>query len=208
MAIYLIIYPMCFALLHICLLIASKYFKTFSDTTEIITSTLLTIVFVLFISVLLLWIFWLRATTLSVGPSKLNIPVKWFHWAFAISLAYLLINLITYFEDSIPLALNSAMRVLREIINTIGLVICYPLICHYSARAVYAHEKNERTTFSNSLIYTLLLIFIPICIPFLHKFVNPVKTENSTFIKIYAIAFGIMILTGLLAMITAMTSII
>jgi len=212
LAIYLIIYPLILVFLHTIFSFTYRNQYGFNDVSTGIISTLLTITLLLFVLPLLLWLLWLRATTLSVKFSELGIPVKWFHVAFCLFLFYLICN--ASYSTLVEFLKNTAedyvwiLYASRETINFIGLLILYPILCHYSARSIYVHKTKAAATFSNSIVFTLLLIFIPIAIPFLHKYVSPVEVNNRQLIVIYAIGFGIVCVIFVMALIASIAGII
>ncbi|WP_299107738.1 hypothetical protein [uncultured Winogradskyella sp.] len=205
LAIYLIIFPLIVIAFHTILSVSLRNLKEGLESQIQVISILLIVVFILFALVFLLWILWLRATTLSVEHSKLGIPVKWFRIAFGLFLFYLLYNLV--YEALFAFLSNSydnytwVLYATRETINFVGLIVLYPIICHYSARAIYVKKNNSDATFVNSTAYTLLLIFIPISIPFFQKYFSPNKTVKNTLVKIYALALGILTLLVIIAFI-------
>lgn len=208
-AVYLIIYPLVVLLFHTILSIVLRDLNDALESQKQIISILLIVVIILFALVFLLWILWLRATTLLAEPSKLGIPIKWFHIAFSLFLFYIVYNLA---YDSLFNFLSNShdsytwlLYATRETINFVGLLILYPIICHYSARAIYIKKNNSNATFVNSIAYTLLLICIPICIPFLQRYFSPIKTKKNTLIKIYAIGMGILTILFIIAFIAAIT---
>ncbi|NRD24191.1 hypothetical protein HNV10_13110 [Winogradskyella litoriviva] len=209
LAIYLIIYPLIVIAFYTILSVSLRNLKEGLESQTQVISILLIGVYILFALAFLLWILWLRATTLSVEPIKLGIPLKWFKIAFGLFLFYLIYNLA--YEPLFAFLRNSydsytwVLYATRETINFVGLLILYPVICHYSARAIYVKKNNSDATFVNSIAYTLLLIFIPISIPFFQKYFSPNKTQKNTLIKIYALALGILTLLIIIAFIAAIT---
>lgn len=211
LAIYLIIYPLVVALFYI---ILTAFLRNLSDELVLpkqIISVLFFVIILLFASFFMLWILWLRATALSVEQSKIGLNAKWFHIAFSLFLFYIIYNLA---YEPLYNFLNNAyddytwlLYATRETINFVGLLILYPIICHYSARAIYVKKNNANATLTNSIAYTLLLIFIPICIPFLQNYFSPSKTKKNTLIKIYAIALAIMTLLFVIAFIAAVAGV-
>lgn len=212
LALYLIIYPLILIVTHTILTVFYRKSYGVSGFPEGIIPILLTIVVACFLLPLLLWLFWLRVTTFSVKDSKLGWPKKWFHLAFGLLLFYLVFNLsydmlVNFFKNNAD-DFTWILYASRETINFIGLLVCYPILCHYSARAIFVAKNKENATFSNAIGYTLLLIFIPISIPFLHNYFSPVKTEKNTLIKIYAIGLGITFFIFVIGFIAAISGII
>lgn len=211
LAIYLIIYPLILVLIHTFLTIADCKAYGFTEETNGVIRILILIVSTLLFTVVLLWVLWLRAITLSVDHTALGIPIKWFRRAFGLFLFYLIFNL--SYSTLVNIMQNTTddftwiARASRETINFVGLLILYPVICHYAARAVYVHKEDKDATFSNSIAFTLLLICIPISIPFLHNYISPVKTKHGVLIKIYAIGFSVVFLIFLVAFFASITGV-
>lgn len=210
-AIYLIIFPLIFALLHTVLTIIQRANYDFSEVVDSIIPILLTVILGILIFSMFIWFFWLRATTFSVEDSKIGLPIKWFHLAFVLFLFYVSYNLFfSFFETTITHNFKSNIWIfyaIREVINFAGLLIFYPIICHYSARAVFVHREDKVATFKNSILYTLLIIFIPISIPFLHNYISPVKTKINKLFIVYGIGLLFVIVIFFIALIASISGV-
>ena len=58
----------------------------------------------------------------------------------------------------------------REFINFAGIMIAYPLVFHYAARAPYIERNVHPVTFVNSLAFTLMHLFgTVVAAPFVDK---------------------------------------
>ena len=212
LAIYLIIFPLVVIIFYTVLSAALRNLNEGLETQKQIISILLIGVYILFALAFLLWILWLRATTLSVEPIKLGISLKWFKIAFGLFLFYVIYNLgyepLYNFLNTSYNNYTWVLNATRETINFAGLLIFYPVICHYSARAISAKKNNSMATFSNSIATSLLLIFFPFCIPFFQKYFSTVKTEKNTLIKIYTLGLGLMTFLFIITFIAAITGVV
>ncbi|MUU78401.1 hypothetical protein [Winogradskyella endarachnes] len=210
LAIYLIVCPLLALTFYVILFLIVSEHQSIYQANNKLSQVLFVIINMLFILVFLLWILWLKATTLSVDTTKLGIPIKWFNIVFGLFLFYLIYNL-TYepLYTFLSTSYDNYTWLLygtRETINFIGLLILYPAICHYSARAISAKRYNSSATTSNSILNTILLICFPVCIPFFQKYFSPIQTKKSTLIKIYALGFGVLILLTIITFIGAITN--
>lgn len=207
LAIYLIVCPLLVFTFHTILSLLDRQYQDLFQSDNLLYQTLFIITNILFILVFLLWILWLIATTLSVDIAKLGLSIKWFNIAFALFLFYLIYNLAyeplyTFLSTSYD-NLTWLLYGTRETINFIGLLILYPVICHYSARAISVKQNNSSATTSNSILNTILLICLPVCIPFFQKYFSAIQTKKSTLIKIYALALGIIMFLFVIGLIAA-----
>jgi|GEM_PF-6666139 len=128
-AIYLVLCPILSFFIYVVFSIRSKNFQTIDSFTLIgfITSA------VLISGVVVLWLYWMKTVVFSVNKNIFHLPLKWFHLAFAILWFYMLFNIVSGTE---PTSLY-IIRASSEFINTMGLVIAYPLLCYYSAMVVF-----------------------------------------------------------------------
>ncbi|WP_299101057.1 hypothetical protein [uncultured Winogradskyella sp.] len=209
LATYLIVYPLILALAHTSLTLVSRLNSFDSEIYNRIVTAIEYGIFILFLFIILFWFLWLRAAAKSVAELKLGLPIKWFHLAFGLFLFYLVFNLsydfLINFISNINQDYTWIMYAARETINFVGLLVLYPIICHYSARAIYVKKNNAAATFVKSIPFTLLLIFIPISIPFFQNYFSPIKTNQNTLIKIYVLGLGIILLLFMTGLIAAFT---
>ncbi|NRD19915.1 hypothetical protein HNV08_07640 [Winogradskyella eckloniae] len=211
LATYLIIYPLIIALIHIVLILV---LQSNAIQSEHLNGTLLLSTYIftgLYVIIATIWLLWLRATTQSVDTPLLGLRLKWFKIAFGLFVFYLVYNLCYNFLINFINSYNADYTWLLyasiEIINSIGLLILYPTICHYSARAIYAKKHARKTTWINALPYTLLLIFLPISIPVFQNHFSPIKTEQKTLVKLYVLGFiliAILFIVGFIAAISGL----
>ncbi|WP_025741517.1 hypothetical protein [Aquimarina pacifica] len=115
-------------------------------------------------------------------------------------------SLETYFDNSSWREYRSLINASREFINFGGIMIAYPIICHYAARSAIVKRSKETATFTNAIPFTLLLIFGTVLgVPFIHKYFSPKSSTNSEVVMIYAIGlclFILILVTGFIAAIT------
>jgi hypothetical protein len=207
LAIYLIIYPLIIVIIYTVLSVIYRNAFDASNFTYSTVPILLITVVSLFLLPLLLWLLWYRAIIVSVDKTKLGISIRWFHLAYGLFIFYLVFNLIrsplVYYLENSAEDFTWIIFASTEVVNLIGLLVCYPIICHYSARAICVYKNGKNATLANSIAFTLLLIFIPICIPFLHNYTRVIKTKTNTLLKIYAIGFGLIILIFIIVLVAS-----
>lgn len=193
----LVVFPIAFVLLVMVLSIiirssALSEYATFEGIVQIFAFEGLLL---LFWSIVFLWVSWVWGTVKSVKEEVLGIKLKWFKYGFYIFITVIVWQCIWTLITSDALQLfeeNSAYPVLNEVtgmITALGLFIGYPIVCHYAARALYTKKTKETATFMKALGYSLLMIFMPISIPFLHRQINEGSDKNSDLIISYGIAF-------------------
>lgn len=153
------------------------------------------------------WLCWFYTTANSVEETELGLSMRWFHFAMALLVVYLLYNLCYY---SLIEAVNENYRFIfhatSEFIAFGGLLIVYPLLCHYAARAAVVKKTNEPATLIKAIPFTLLLFFgAVIVMPFLHKHFSTKTSSNSEIISVYVKAFAVfmtVLVIGFLASVT------
>ena len=194
LAIYLIIGPIVYAWLHV---IATVLFQNISNTTEFsqpITTIFLVAVFLFLVVLVALCLLWLQSVVYAVKESDLGISRRWFNIALVLFIAYLLYNVQFLGFGNVPEAYDYIFNPLAEFIAFGGLLIAYPTICHYAARAISAKINGRPATFSSALLITLVLVFGTVLgIPFLHKNFSTKTSINSEVLIIYAIACGLFV---------------
>lgn len=206
LAVYLILAPLVLFFAHT---ITSIVFRTISGTSEADKPSLLIVLSVLFIfltALVLLSLFWLRSTVFSTEKSDLGLPTKWFNLAFFVFIGYLLFNLCFPLFENIDEEFRYIFYSSGEIISFGGLLIAYPLVCYYTARAIASKKSGKPATFISALPFALILCFgTVLSIPFFHKYFSKKSSTNSEIIIIYGISFGLFVLllfTGFIAGIT------
>jgi len=212
LAIYLVLGPMVLFLAHTSIVIA---FRTISKPETNQLASILLGILSLFLGVfVLLWLVWLRSVIYSVQETEIGLKRKWFKIAYAFLWIFILFNLIALVIES-PIKNSNwsehayLIYASREFINFGGILIAYPIICHYAARATIAKRTNKTASFIKAVPFTLLLIFGTVLgIPFMHKYFSKKTSTNSKIIIIYAIAFGICITIFIIGFIAAITGMI
>ncbi len=208
LAIYLILGPLVLFFVH---LISSILLRTFSENNSpnLLSYSLVGIIFFFLAILVLLWLFWLVSLVYSVEKSDLGLPIRWFQITIILFVIYLLYNLCYPLVASLPEDYQSVFHPLNEFIAFGGLLIAYPVVCHYAARAVLVKQTKEPATFINAIPITLLLFFgVVLGIPFLHKYFSKKNSSNTEIIIIYAIALGVCIVLFIVGFIAAITSMI
>lgn len=213
-AMYLVLVPLLLFLAHT---IVTIIFRTISENPSLNGTTLGIVLLVLSVCsglIILLWLIWLPSVVYSVSKAQLGIPRKWFQIAYLFLWTFMLFNLmasiIEYLAETHSWE-GEYMHLIyasREFINFGGIMIAYPIVCHYAARAATSIRSNKPATLVNSIPFTLFLIFGTVVgVPFLHKYFSKQPSTNSEIVVIYAIAFGlfaIILIIGFIAAITGM----
>ena len=209
LAVYLVIGPLVYFLVY---LIASILIRNITETTE--TSQAINTIFLvaelLFLVITFaLCLFWLRSVVYAVKDSDLGIARRWFNIAFVALIVYLLYNLRFLGFDYIPEAYRHYFSYVNEFIGFGGLLIAYPTICHYAARAIHAKTRDIPSSFLKALPITLLLIFgTVLVIPFLHKTFSTKTSTNAEIIKIYGIGLGLFAVLLIVSFMAAITGLV
>ncbi len=209
LAIYLLIVPV---LLFIVQIIVSIGFKSYFEKSTLFSSVSGALYLAAILLIVFLWIFWLRSVVLQTSESQLGLKLKWFQIAFAIFIFFILFNVFEAIVESLTanLKLSDSYDYLfnapREFVNSIGILIAYPIICHYAARATFATRNGKPATFIKAIPYTLILVFgTVLAIPFLHQYFNDATQKKSQLIPIYVIAIGLCMLLFIIGFIAAIT---
>ena len=112
----------------------------------------------------------------------------------------------TYIENTSLSEYFYIISVSREFINSAGIIIAYPIVCHYVARTIMVKRSNKQATFLSALPFTLVLLFGTVLgVPFFHKLFSHKSTTNPQLLVIYAIGFSLFILTLVIGFIAAIT---
>jgi hypothetical protein len=206
LAIYLLIYPLPLIVFHTIITIISRNSEVLPS---IFIDGFLATLLIIGLAILLHWFLWFPTTLYGVSREQLGISKKWFRIAFFVFVLFLVYNLVTIILQS-KLADENLIYIYatRETVNFIGIMVAYPTICHFSARAIFNIKNNKDATFFSALPLSLLLIFIPICIPYFHKYFSIQKSTNKEILKIYLIAFSICILLFVGAFFAAITGLL
>ncbi|MDC0008370.1 hypothetical protein OAE12_01540, partial [bacterium] len=128
----------------------------------------------------------------SVTISNLGLPIRWFKLAMILFLVFLIYNvcfpMISFVQEEYRYIFYS----LNDFSGFAGLLIAYPVICHYAARAISVRRNGNPATFVSALPFTLVLIFGSVLgIPFFHKYFSTKTSAYSEINIIYAISLGL-----------------
>ncbi|WP_117884282.1 hypothetical protein [Aureibaculum luteum] len=197
LAILVVILPLVLMILHTTLSVTNQNIETSGNTIKNFISTLTSTINYLFLIPVLIIIIWLKGAVQSVGQKDLGIPFKWFRIAYLFFFFYLIFNIGLSSVPIIKEELSYVFYALSEWVNSVGLLISYPIICHFTARAIYIKKDNDTPTITKTIGYTLLLIFLPIIIPFAHNYFSSIRSENRQLVLIYLIALGILTLLAI-----------
>ncbi|MFK7814106.1 MAG: hypothetical protein AB8B59_16530 [Maribacter sp.] len=214
LAAYLVIGPLVLFLVHTITTIGFRTISQNQSSNQIAVQVILGILAILLGVFVLLWLFWLRSTVHTVEEAQLGVARKWFKIAYTFLWFFILYNIVASIIESLAESgdWNDEYMYLiyasREFVNFSGIMIAYPIVCHYAARATMANRSGNPATFVNAIPFTLLLIFgTALGIPFIHNYFSTNASKNSEIIIIYAIGFGLFIfilVIGFLAAITGM----
>lgn len=215
MAVYLILIPSILFLAHT---IVTITFRTISEKPSSTPASLTIVLLVLsafFGLILLLWLLWLQSVVRSAEEIQLGLPRKWFQIAYIALVTFILFNLASASIEYLAEAQNwnqNHMHLIyasREFINFVGIMIAYPIVCHYAARAATTIRNDRPATFVSSIPFTLFLIFgTLIGVPFLHKYFSQRSSTNSEIMLIYGIAIGICMIIFVVGFIAAITGLV
>lgn len=205
MANYLVLSPLILLQAYVINLV----FSATSPANEQFASIILGILFVLLSAIILLWLCWFYSIVHSVDEDELGLPVRWFYMALGLLLVYLLFTFSYSFFESASEDGQHALHALGEFVASGGILIAYPLLCHYAARALVAKKTNQPASFIRAIPFTLLLFFgAVLAIPFLQKYVSTKSSSNSEIIKIYAIAFGLFFLALVIGFLASVSGLV
>jgi len=190
-------------------------FRTISNSSaNHVVSILLGILSLLLGVFILLWFLWLRRTVYSVKEKEFGLAMKWFKIACIFLWIFIVFNLIAAgIENSLK---NSSwgeyiylIYAPREFINFGGILIAYPIICHYAARATMVRRMNKPATFISSIPFTLLLLFGTVLgIPFMHNHFSNKTSTNKEVMVVYAISFCLFLLVLSIGFIASITGLV
>ena len=168
--------------------------------------------FLVLFSMIFFWALWIWATVISSEEEIIGLNLKWFKSSFYFFIAFIIWQIIRVFLfeniDTAPNKKSDITPIINETLSMIvglGLFIGYPVICHYAARALLSKKTKDKITFTKALGYSLLLIFIPISIPFLHLYIHEGRSKTSSIIKLYGIAVFLLFVMFCIALVTAFT---
>ncbi len=169
-------------------------------TTEVLFLALFLVIF--------FWSLWIWATVISVKEEAIGLKQKWFRLGFYFFMFFILWQIVRFLLiENIDLFTESNIfPIVKEtlsMITGIGLIIGYPVICHYAARALLSKSTKKKITFTKALGYSLLLLFIPISIPFSHLYRHEGKSKTTNLIKLYGIAAFLLFVLFCIALIAA-----
>ncbi|MBJ2175720.1 hypothetical protein JBL43_15815 [Aureibaculum sp. A20] len=208
LAILVVILPVILMILYTTLSVIYQNIETSGNTIQNFISTLTITTNYLFLIPVLIITIWLKEAVLSVDQKDLGIPLKWFRIAYLFFLFYIIFNIGLSYVPLIKEDLRYVFYALSEWVNSVGLLISYPVICHYAARAIYIKKANDTPTITKTIGYTLLLIFMPVSIPFAHHYFSSIRSENRQLVLIYLIALGILTLLAILFFVLAIIGLV
>lgn len=213
LAIYLVLGPLLLFLVHTITTIAFRSISAHAN--EVAVNSILGILILFLGAFLLLWLFWLRITVYAVEEAPLGLARKWFKIAYAFLWFFILYNSVASVIESLAESGNwndeymYLIYASREFINFGGILIAYPIVCHYAARATMIKRSGKSATFVGAIPFTLLLIFGTVVgIPFMHKYFSTKTSENSKIIIVYGIAFGLFMLISVIGFLAAITGMV
>ncbi len=154
-------------------------------------------------------LFWFTSVVFSAETSNLGLPRQGFIIALAVFLIYLVYQISGPLIQTVPEDYKYIFYALNEFTAFGGILIAYPIICHYTARAIVVKKKNKPVNFINALPYTLVLIFGTILsIPFFHGYFSNKASTNKQLIGIYVIAFGLFVFLLIIGFIASIIGLI
>ncbi|MFS4446670.1 hypothetical protein [Maribacter sp. 2307UL18-2] len=165
--------------------------------------------------IVLIWLAWSRIVVAKVTDTQLGIGRKWFHIAFMVLIFFILFNIGAILIEYIAETQNAItdykylINAAREFVNFGGIMIAYPIVCHYAARAATAKRNKKPATFIQALPFTLFLIFgTVIGVPFLHNHVSENTSTNAELMRTYAFAIGLCAIAFIIGLAAAITGLV
>lgn len=214
LAVYLVLYPLTLFLAYTIVTITFRTISQDFSSNQITTAMPLGVFAMLFYAFVLLWIFWLRSAIYAVPKAAIGLPRKWFQLAYGFLWIFIVFNAVillieTYLKDTGWREHLHLIHASGEFIDYGGIIISYPIICHYAARATMVKKSNEKASFISAAPFTLLLIFgTVLAIPFMHKYFSNKGADSSEVLKIYAMGLGLFMVTLSIGFIAAITGVV
>ncbi len=151
--------------------------------------------FVVILAILFFICTWIWTMVNYSKKENTGMDLKWFNYSFyllslfVIWQIYLVVidayNLREIYENSY---FFSSVDFVFNLIAPFGL-LGYVIICYYAAKVLYTTKTNKKATFIKVIPYNLLLVFMPLSIPFLHLYIYENRKDSSKLIKLFGIAF-------------------
>ncbi len=204
LAIYLLIAPLVLFLLYNVILVVFKQLEVSGYQSLVFGIALLCLTLLV-----ILYLSWLYSIVFSLGENNLGLTKRWFSIALLVLVGYLAFHLCALFKEHFPEGVSNLFSMANEFISFAGLVIAYPIACHYAARAVYYKKHGEKPSFSKTLPITALLIFsVVLCVPYFHKNFSTKVSTNKQIATIYIIAFIVYAFIFVISLIAAIAGLI
>jgi hypothetical protein len=215
LAIYLVLGPLLLFLILTATTVGLKLISENSGVNEIPSRIVLGSFSILFTFPIVLWLICLWGTVFSVQEKDIGLKQKWFKIAYAFLLFFIVFNVAASVVAYLMQENNGSEEYLylvyapREFINFGGIMIAYPIVCHFAARAATSKRNKKSATFIDSIPFTLFLVFGTVLgIPFLHKYFSVKTSSNSEIVIIYSVAFGLCAVIFIVAFMAAITGLI
>lgn len=215
LAIFLVLGPLVLFLSYTMLTIGFRNISNPSNGQTLTFQVISGMCMLLIAILVLIWLAWSKTVVAHVTDEQLGINRKWFHIAFIALLLFILFNigaaLIEFMAENHNVIADHMhlINASREFVNFGGIMIAYPMVCHYAARAATAIRNKKPATFVQALPFTLFLIFgTVIGVPFLHNHVSTKTSTNSELMMTYAVAMGLCIMIFVIGLIAAITGLI
>ncbi len=203
-ALYLVLWPALWLLAYIVCIGAVKMLDN-----AIPSDLIMGLVFISLAPTIIVLVSWFISSVHSVQRSDLGLPLKWFYCALVVLLIYLIYNLYHPFVENVNERFRSIFYAFSEMIAFVGVVIAYPVLCHYSARAILVKKTNKPATLSRALPFTFLVVFgLLISIPFLHRYLTNESSTHTEIFRIYGIAAFVLFATFIVGFLAAITGLI
>jgi len=213
-AMFFILGPLFLSLIYLLITILFRTISGVDSENEIFAHISLNTLYLLFGVIVFFWLFWLKSTVYTVNKVQLGLPRKWFNIAFSFLWVYIFFNIAAEIIQKVVDNGNLTDEYMfliyssRELISFGGILIAYPIVCHYAARATMAKRNSKPATLINAIPFSLLLIFGTVLgIPFMHPYFSDKVSSKKEVIIIYVIGFSLfflMLVIGFIAAITGM----
>lgn len=206
LAIYLVLGSSVWSFIYVTSTIAISFFLEESIIDGAIATLALGTLFLLLTSIVLLWLAWLCSAVLGVKEQDLGLPRRWFYVSIGVFVFNILYNSLHFLIENISEEYQYIFYAPAEFISFAGLLIAYPLLCHYAARGVCVKKTNEAATFLKTLPLTIFLMGgVILGVPFAHKHLSVRTSSNADIVRVYGMALGlffVLLVVGFLASVT------
>lgn len=161
------------------------------------------------------WLMWLYGVANASDAVDSGLPKKWFKVAFGLLLTFIVFNFIASgmelmaTEGQFLVDARSFINPSREIVNFIGILMAYPLVCYYAARAIAQRQDNKLPPLVSTLLITFVLVFgTTLAIPFFHQYITTKPVDSRKVTVMYLTFFACLILVFIISFFLAIVGLV